>query len=347
MKHFFRLNAFQKGYILFAGEPFKYRQFPLDIQSEDISKNYLSTQKRIDSFISRKIPRWYFSISNLYENELPVISYGCFLSTNDEKNRKGITFIHAIEIDKNSRMDEYVLHIITLLSYQNIDYVSKLLADLAIGSCNVDQVLNFFTDHFDKSSSTSINLLKNRNLPIKEIKYDCGGSSGLAWLAITASYLNTPSPWEIYEEYSEFNPISILSSFTGDADKFLLSEYLHKIICDYELMNSLPESVSVLEIDNIKNDELELNSDSDIKIISLVNLPKKRYHNKKPRKRLKRHLKALPNKNLNKIKLKPMKSNLARDSRHPLRNKKWSPLQHFRILLHWLLRKINTKHPRI
>jgi hypothetical protein len=311
MKHFFRLNVFQTGYILLAGEPSEYRQFPLDIQSEGISKNYLSAQKRIDSFISRKIPRWYFSISNLYEDELPVISYGCFLSTNDEKNRKGITFIHAIEIDKNSRMDEYVLRIITLLSYQNIDFVSKLLADLAIGSRDVNQVLEFFTKHFYKSSSTSIDLLRNRNLPIKKIKYDCGGSSALAWLAITASYLNTLSPWEIYEEYSEFNPISILSSFMGESDELLLSEYLYKIICDYELMNSLPESISVLEIDNIKTDELELNSSSGIEIIPSVNLHEKKSHNKKTK------------------------------------NKKWSMLRRFRILLHWLLRKINTKTPRL
>lgn len=237
VKHTFRVNVFGRGYILLAGEEFQYEEFPLDVQSYGISNNFLSAQRRIDRIMAKlNTPRWYFSIANLYANELPVVAYGCFLSSEDEKGRIGISFIHAVEVDSNSRLDEVMACIVRLLSQQNIDEISKLLSNLAKGLSTLDEVIRFLTNQFNSSYRRLTIQPLSKAQAINSIQHDCGGASAVAWLAMASSHFNIPVPWEIYEEYSSYSGLIITkSSYTGSLKQYLLSEYLHKAINFYEL----------------------------------------------------------------------------------------------------------------
>jgi len=237
MKHTFRVNVFERGYILLAGEEFQYAEFPLDIQSRGISNNYLSAQRRIDRIMAKlNAPRWYFSVVNLYANELPVVAYGCFLSSEDDKGRVGISFIHAVEVDGNSRLDEVVACIVRLLSQQNIDEISKLLSNLAKGFSTLDEGIRFLTNQFNSFYRRLAMQPLSKAQAINSIQHDCGGASAVAWLAMASSHFNIPLPWEIYEEYSSHSGLIITkSSYKGALKQYLLSEYLHKAINFYEL----------------------------------------------------------------------------------------------------------------
>lgn len=245
MRHTFRLNVYGKGYTLFSGQPSQYKEFPLDIASQGIPRNYMCAQKRIDAMLKTQILRWHFSISNLYNNEFPVIAYGCFLPIPDDRGREGISFVHAIESDEILRMDEIVVCIIQLLSQRSIEEISKLLAGLAQGSCTPERATEFLTNPFKNPYRCSANSSANRNQAIQLIWHDCGGSSAVAWLAMATSHLGNPPPWEIYEEYSgHVGCIATISSRVGASKMYSLSEYLHQLVYKHELLGNLYGPIS-------------------------------------------------------------------------------------------------------
>jgi hypothetical protein len=271
MRHTFRLNVFGKGYTLYSGlstAQNSYLEFPLDVVSEGISPNYIFAQKRIDSMLTTSDSRWNFCIANLNPSrDQPVVAYGCLLPVEvmDDRGRRGITFVHGIECDKDSKIDYLVISISQILSYKVIGEISNLLSGLAKGHNNAQATINFLTKQFIKSDNQFNNTLMNLSNPIKEIDYDCGGASATAWLAMAISHLNDPNPWEIYERYkASENMISIISSSPKASKKFLLSNYLYESICTFNLTDKsslakpgkVPYSSSNLQTSSAKNNNI-------------------------------------------------------------------------------------------
>jgi hypothetical protein len=236
MRHTFRLNVHQKGYTLYSGKNLsQYQEFPLDVQSNGISKNYLSAQKRIDSLLETKISRWHFCVANNNAGKHPVTAYGCWLPIKDEMERLGISFIHAIEGDEEFKIDQVVVSITQLLLQQTIGELSELIAGVAKGTATPEHLMNVLTNHFTKKDNhlSNSNSDSPRNRPIKEIQQNCGGASAATWLAMAISHLGSLPPWEIYEEYSfQTKFVSTVSSCSKATEKHLLSNYLTQIIRD-------------------------------------------------------------------------------------------------------------------
>jgi hypothetical protein len=163
------------------------------------------------------------------------------LPIEDDKGRTGISFIHAIESDENLKIDQVVVSISQLLLQQTIGQLSELIAGVAKGTVTSNFILEFLTVNFQKHhQSSNYSLPKNR--PIKEIKQDCGGASAATWLAMAISHLNSPAPWEIYEEYSyQTKLVSTVSSFNQATEKYSLSDYLYQIIREPELSKKSSE----------------------------------------------------------------------------------------------------------
>jgi hypothetical protein len=230
IKHIFRINVYGRGYTLYSGYALSsYKEFPLDIQSDCISKNYLSAQKRIDTLLDTQTARWCFCSSNNYVDCRPVITYGCLLHVPDDTGRMGVSFIHGIESDEEFRGDQVVVSIAHLFSQKTIDKISLLIARVAKGTVHSGELIEFLTTHFNTKLNYPPRPLYSIN-PIKEIRQDCGEASIITWLAMMISHSDIPAPWEIYEEYStQDKALSILSSLPIAKDKYLLSEYICSI----------------------------------------------------------------------------------------------------------------------
>jgi hypothetical protein len=148
-----------------------------------------------------------------------------------------VNFIHAIEMDDRSRLDETVLLIAQLLCQENIMRISQLLSGLAKGSRTIDQVTDFLVKEVESKSSIvpqSCLLAAERNKVITRIRHDCGGASAVAWLSISNSHMNSPPPWEIYEEFDGTSVVTV-STCTEESVVYSLSEYLHQVIFNHEL----------------------------------------------------------------------------------------------------------------
>jgi hypothetical protein len=230
MRHTFRINVYQKGYTLYSGYGISnYQEFPLDIQSNNISKNYLSAQKRIDAVMETQMERWCFCLTNNYIEDNPVIAYGCLLQIPDDEGRIGISFIHGIESDENIGIDRIVVSIAHLLSQKTINHLSHLISKIARGTVRPEKLHEFLANYFSINSNYPKQFPSHNLNPIKEIQQDCGGASTVTWLAMAISHLDSPAPWEVYEKYSyQDKVICTVSSFIGAQDKQLLSEYIYK-----------------------------------------------------------------------------------------------------------------------
>ena len=241
MKHILRLNVYSKGYTLFSGEMSRqFQEFPLDIVSNNITRNYLSAQKRLDSIMQIHISRWGLCVSNTNPNENPVVAYGCLLPLEDDKGRFGISFVHAIEADDPTSTADIVACITQSLSSQSIIETNKNLDGLAKGSIQPEQAINFSVSLFQKNYRRQPKFSISTLNPIKEIQHDCGGAWAIAWLAITVSHLGISSPWEIYDGYSpNSNSIATISSYKGAFVTYSLSEYLSQLVRDHELLKNL------------------------------------------------------------------------------------------------------------
>lgn len=255
MKHIFRLNVHQKGYTLYSGQsPSFYQEYPLDMISGEISRNYIAAQRRIDAILKANTLRWHLCVANLFQTEHPVVAYGSLLPIEDDRGRTGISFVHAIETDGRTELAETVRRITQILSPQTIDEISRYLARLASGTELPQHIIDFLAAQFSRSPYKQTALVAYTGWPIKEVQHDCGGALAVAWLAMTLSHLNSAPPWEIYEIYTQqTNQISTVSSSANASAKYMLSGYLYDLIHDHGLLETLCASRSEEQASKITN----------------------------------------------------------------------------------------------
>jgi hypothetical protein len=271
MKHILRLNVYKKGYTLFSSQPPKYiREHSLDIPSQDIPKNYISAQMRIDNMLRTKISRLFICITNLNGKEHPVVAYGRMLPIKDDNERNGIKFIHAIEIGDNLSIDEAII----CIAQQSIEEINDVLARLTSGDVSPENAIENITKKFSKPFRRKIPLPFTNGGPIKEIKNDC--MPIIAWLAMAISHNGVAPPWEIYEEYSQHSGlVSTISSHVDAHEVISVSDYLYqsfqyKAIADYLVNLRLQSKENIIyqnviqkqRIREIPNDESIFNNET-------------------------------------------------------------------------------------
>lgn len=136
MRHVFRLNVFGKGYtLLVQAESGYYEELRLGVHSDALPGNYLPAQERIDSILETQVSRWHFCASRALPLSRPVLAYGCLLSMEDDKGRKGISFIHAVEIDSMSAAESVLQVICQKLLPENMGEIAWSIGGLAKGGC--------------------------------------------------------------------------------------------------------------------------------------------------------------------------------------------------------------------
>jgi hypothetical protein len=125
---------------------------------------------------------------------------------------------------------------------------------LAKGSCTIDQVTDFLVKEVESKYSIapqSCLPAAKRNKVITSMWHDCGGASAVAWLSISASHMNSPPPWEIYEEFDGTSVVTV-STCTEESVAYSLSEYLRQVIFNHELRFQEELDIpSVLESDSL------------------------------------------------------------------------------------------------
>ncbi len=240
MKHIFRLNVYQKGYTLFSGRAdTQFLEHPLDVWSDNLPQNYLPAQKRIDDLLKLHHLRWHFCIANMHRGQNPVVAYGTLLPIKDEKGRRGVSYIHAIEANEEMQVDDIVISLAKLLSLNTSNFISQALANIAQGEKKPDSFMQHISEQFLKLHS-SYHQHTFIEKPIKEIQHDCGGASIVAWLAMATSHLMISPVWEIYDMYhSEGGFFSTVSSLEDAKEKWMLSKYLHQVVYEHEILHIL------------------------------------------------------------------------------------------------------------
>lgn len=235
MKHTFRVNVHGKGYTLLCGNSMSdCREYPLDIEAEPISANYLAAQKEIDNMITFPITRWHICIANVDRGSHPVVAYGSLLPFTDDRSRAGISIIHALECNDVISIDAIVLGVVQLLQSSRINELKRLLANLAQEAIGPDRVTDMFFSHFSNTERGSPYAAYSTERPIKEFRHDCGGAVAVAWLAMAMSHRRVPPPWTIYERYSNVDGVvSTLSSCNESKGTFDLSEYINTLTRDH------------------------------------------------------------------------------------------------------------------
>ncbi len=225
MRHIFRLNIAGCGYSLISGETLSgCKKCQLDVSSENIPRDFLSVQQRIDSILASRIPQWTVGSSHS-PGRPPVVGYGCFLAAKDDKERTGISFIHGIESE--DPIDHILTIITSLLGSSKVNKLTGLIAAIASGTANENELLEILMDSKIWKTKSPSNI-RGKNEVISQIKHDCGGASALAWMAIFKSHRKLREPWEIYEIRDRDSlDVSTMSTLAGR--EWNLSELLDSL----------------------------------------------------------------------------------------------------------------------
>jgi hypothetical protein len=255
-KHYFRLNRKGHGYCLLTKiKNAEIVNHPLDVETEAISKRYLSIQRTIDRcFLNSKIN---FTVAVHKEiNQNPFVGYGCKIAAVDEYGRSGLYFIHCLEINDPYVLYEVVFNIVKLFSQSSIEQFIKRLGDVAIGDFDFEEIINYLVNETEKNLGKCCIINKSRELHFNSIRHDCSGAASVAWLTF-ASFLNgNDSSWKINDILDRANASVITKLlYDGAANKILnASDILSENILSIYKEQKNPEDNFLGDLNNVNND---------------------------------------------------------------------------------------------
>ncbi len=192
-RHFIKANLYSKGYCLLVSENEIISINDINFLTNNIPHEYLLIENRIEEILfSAKVP---INVSFIHNksNNTSFVGFGIFLDILDDKRRKGISFIHCIEIWGSDDIYNVVLQFLKILTPNNItDFYIPVLQGLAISNIDIfltySKLVNFISVY--RFNSDNPNVKDNQSSFYSKIIHDCIGAAPLVWLTY-ASFLST------------------------------------------------------------------------------------------------------------------------------------------------------------
>jgi hypothetical protein len=258
MEHFFNINIYKLGYTrLFLDNNSNLREIT---SSEDLPKIFNHIHDRLHTVIDKKKVNW--TVSVLKKDSNILWGYGAWLpEITDDRNRRGLKFIHIKETSLNNLFYEIQLFLKLLFGTGSSSLVS-ILANVA-KTPNEDEkfitdIINIFNNiNYEKNIGNefySIGLEEK----ISKIDHDIVGSSSIAWLTLAFQQcINGLGSWEIYDNIDSYsNEISTL--LTLPIGKSIKASELQRLLLD-NLNKQSFKSPQPHNTDNESNTNNELN----------------------------------------------------------------------------------------
>ena len=117
LHHLLRVNVCGYGYRLYSGRlPFEFTAEPFDVASDRVPRSFLAAQSRLDTVLQTGTLTWSMAFRHDSQETCPLVAYGTLIDSPDDKGRRGISFVHAFEVDSEYLLYEYVTAVAKLLS---------------------------------------------------------------------------------------------------------------------------------------------------------------------------------------------------------------------------------------
>lgn len=237
MKHTFRLSVHGDGYKLVRGSSTDgFDHLPLDVRGRAGGDNYLDAQRYLDEQFKTPASRWWLVITNNHEGQCPVVAYGCRLAAKDDRGRVGLTFLHALQADAETKFDSLVTTVARMLEHGRTD-PGGLAGQVAEGKRDLTSFLTVMEEEYNQNKSPGAVRYRPLGGPIREITHDCGGAAALAWLTMAASHVECYPPWQIGDRWDPSKALIVTDSSARDAvGSIRLSEHLWRVVLQDEAL---------------------------------------------------------------------------------------------------------------
>lgn len=201
--HLMRVSVAGQGYKLYAGTlESGFGEKPLDVVSDLVPASYLRTQARLDQALSTGSLSWSMAFVQEASAKGPLVVYGSFLGAPDDLGRRGLFFVHALELVQVADLVPSVDGIVALLSNYGVSLLALDIGAVAAGSVTVGDFLRSLAERVEKALDSQPTVQGLGLVPpcaVAAIEHDCAGASAIAWSAMARLHWSSPAPWEVYD----------------------------------------------------------------------------------------------------------------------------------------------------
>jgi len=253
MEHFFKINIYKIGYTrLFFDDNRGLGQ----ISQSEFPQIYSQIYNRLQTVVNGKKINWTISVFKKDSNIL--WGYGAWLpEITDEKNRKGLEFIHIKETNPNNLFVEIQTFLKLLYSSDSSSLVSileKVAKTPDLASLFLKDMKNIF-DKITPDENLGRESFLAKIEKYSKIEHDIVGSSSMAWLTLAFQQcLYGGDSWEIYDYVDSIsnkistmvNPVNGKSIKASELQRLLLSN-LNKKNFELPQPNSTGSNLNIIE----------------------------------------------------------------------------------------------------
>ena len=202
--HIFLLNLKGRGYTVFSGNGREWRENDLGLESPDVPRGFLTMVSRFSDFFGPNRPPFSMQMGD-DGNSCPVVAYGVYVRSPDDKGRTGLRFVHALVLPKDISVFQAVLSILRTLSQAGIAGVCATVGRVAVEDTDVltclasmsNAVESAIVDTLVNPSRENEGEEQSRSVP--GISHDGAGCGPLAWLSQAWLHRHATPPWEVFD----------------------------------------------------------------------------------------------------------------------------------------------------
>lgn len=248
MRHTFRVNTYDDGYVLASVDDGVVRTHPLDVESDYIKKAYLERRRAFSALLERNEFPSYMAFS-VPDDTGAQLAYCKNFHVADKYNRVGIEFDHFVEGDVSEIVD-VLQSALWLLSPQGERKHFAVVRELSRDRIPLDQALKFYLNMLFEHEARFAKLTSPVRSP-DAILHDCDARS-LAWRAMLSDHLEQDRPWGIADTLDDSGRfLTVSSSFDHSTPPRLLSSLLTECLEAYGTAENKVSAATSEEPENV------------------------------------------------------------------------------------------------
>ena len=202
MRHFFRLNVKGEGYVLYAGPSGKaFVPQSLGSESPEVPRSFLEAQRRIDAAVRGGAPRWSLAVHYPGRGQALVLAFGVRIEAPDEFGRRGLSYIHGVELDGPNQIRSAVVGVLSLVAGRTGEALVQRIESTAVEASvsGLRKFLNSQACSMEAAAEVVVEETQAGESLIASVTHNCGGAAATAWLALADQQAGRDPPWSFFD----------------------------------------------------------------------------------------------------------------------------------------------------
>jgi hypothetical protein len=204
-RHLIQLNISGRGYTLFAGDLAGGFEAQSDgLSSEGVSRALRTSHEDLSGSLRTAGDARSLTM-RFGEGERPVVAYGCrFANIADDKGRKGIVMLHAVELDDAAMIPACVGAILQNLGPEPFQQLARRVEAIASTDRPPQGFIKLIATTTEQRAE-KIGVPPAGDAPPRQlasIVHDVPEGAAFAWTVLARSVYTRPPPWRVVDELS-------------------------------------------------------------------------------------------------------------------------------------------------